>query len=75
MKEAMLIYETDSQLGMPKLQANNGACKTWNQKDLNSLEEQLRPLYESLVRDGKGSFAQRAVTTGAASGSIFSTVG
>jgi hypothetical protein len=62
MKEAMLVYETDSQLGVPKLQAINGASKTWSQKDLNAMEEQLRPLYDSLVRDGKGSIRYKEKT-------------
>jgi hypothetical protein len=55
MKEPMLIFETDPQLGMPKLQAINGAAKSWTPKDLCLLEEELRPRYDSLVREGKGT--------------------
>ena len=58
MNEPMLIFETDPQTGTPKLKAINGAATAWSLKDLCLLEDQLRPRYESLVRDGEASMAR-----------------
>ena len=55
MKETMLIFETDPRSGTPKLRAINSAARIWNSRDLGLLEEELRPRYDGLVREGAGT--------------------
>jgi hypothetical protein len=54
MNEPVLLFETDPQLGIPRLQSLHGAASTWGFKDLGPLEELLRPRYEEIVRQGQG---------------------
>jgi hypothetical protein len=62
MNEPMLIFECDPQVGTPKLQTLNGAAKNWKATELALLEEELRPRYESLVREGKGTIQFKGKT-------------
>jgi hypothetical protein len=55
MNEPMLVFETDPQTGTPKLRAVNGAAALWGLKELSQLDDQLRPRYDGLVREGGGT--------------------
>ena len=55
MNEPILIFETDPRMGTPRVHAVNGAAKSWSPRDLNLLEDQLRPRYNEIVRDGAGT--------------------
>lgn len=62
MSDTILLFETDPNLGTPKLKLGNGSAGAWSQRDLNALEETLRSRYESFVRDGEGTVVHKGQT-------------
>ncbi len=62
MSQPILIFETDTKTGTPRLQPVNGFVKNLNERDLNQMEDILRPLYEKVVRDGDLSIDYKGAT-------------
>ena len=62
MTELAFKFETDPQMGVPRLHPMTGTSLAWNARDLQQMEDQLRSRYESLVRDGAGTLQFKGKT-------------
>jgi hypothetical protein len=60
--EPIAVFETDPQLGTPKVKPLRGVALNWGETELSALEEQLRSRYECLVRDGQGTARFKSLT-------------